>query len=155
VLITALRDAAYLGDSSFSRLPNYSITKSHGAHGDSSPLSFRALPEHPRRRERNPEDVCRANAVSGNSLENPPWCSFVSFVVEMFDFPITAIPTVAMRACQHSAPPALPGCPTLRALFIPHKKIGRVPPDKSECHPVFCPIAFRPSKRRSVLSFDI
>jgi hypothetical protein len=75
-----------LGDSSPSRLPIYSITKSAmiphfpdyqftqlpnlqwRSRPSSSPLSFRALPEHPRRRERNPEDVCRINADAGNSL---------------------------------------------------------------------------------------
>jgi hypothetical protein len=70
VLITALRDVGDHGDFSFSRLPNYPITKSHGSPRSSSPLPFRALPEHPRRQERNPENVCRVNAASGNSLEN-------------------------------------------------------------------------------------
>jgi hypothetical protein len=86
VLITALRDVGDHGDFSFSRLPNYPITKSHGSPRSSSPLPFRALPEHPRRQERNPENVCRVNAASGNSLENsfsvpscPLWLKRVTF----------------------------------------------------------------------------
>jgi hypothetical protein len=49
----------------------------------SLPLSFRALPEHPRRRERNPEDVCSHHAASGNFLENISVATQPAFAPEL------------------------------------------------------------------------
>jgi hypothetical protein len=103
VLITALRDVGDHGDFSFSRLPNYPITKSHGSPRSSSPLPFRALPEHPRRRERNPEDVCRVNAASGNFLDKPlcvPSCPLWLKCLTFRSHSCVNIPTLAMRDCH-------------------------------------------------------
>jgi hypothetical protein len=49
--------------------PISALTSDNCDHGDSSSLSFRALPEHTRGQERNPEDVCPAHAPSGHSLK--------------------------------------------------------------------------------------
>jgi hypothetical protein len=64
-----------------SQFPDYPITKSSRRSRRSSiPLSFRALAERTRRRERNPEDAGHNHAASGNSLEtNLDWPAPNSF----------------------------------------------------------------------------
>jgi hypothetical protein len=60
-------------------LPIPAMSGDDGDLGDSIPLSFRVMPEHPRRRERNPEDACDNDAATGNFLEKASVVNLLMF----------------------------------------------------------------------------